>query len=178
MAKRRIICQICGKKFETDAPNTKYCSPECRDKGAHLRRKEWERTSGYLDRQREKMQLYRENMTIEEKASREVAEKREAENRKRREARNRKKRQAELEKAAEQGEPMARLEKAVRVGGNRTVEYWRAWRDLEIEYAAGLGAKSTSTVNLISVYDPDFALKVIITQEELGSTHVYTGIQK
>lgn len=124
------------------------------------------------------MQLYRENMTIEEKASREAAEKREAENRKRRENRNRKKRQAKLEKAVEQGEPMARLENAVRVGGNRTIEYWEAWRDLELEYVAGLGVESTAEVNSISVYDPDFALKVAITQEELGSTHIYTGIRK
>ena len=117
-------------------------------------------------------------MTIEEKASREAAEKREAENRKRRENRNRKKRQAKLEKAVEQGEPMARLENAVRVGGNRTIEYWEAWRDLELEYVAGLGVESTAEVNSISVYDPDFALKVAITQEELGSTHIYTGIRK
>lgn len=43
-----VTCGICGRSFETNKPNKKYCSLSCREAAAKVRRLEWEdRNPGY-----------------------------------------------------------------------------------------------------------------------------------
>lgn len=47
-------------------------------------------------------------------------------------------------------------------------KYWEAYKDYAIEYAETCEKDSTRTVNDISVYDYDFAEKVIMSTKKLG----------
>lgn len=38
---RTELCAVCGKEFETDAPNVKYCCPKCKVTGAKILRTKW-----------------------------------------------------------------------------------------------------------------------------------------
>ena len=42
MRLRRIKCEYCGRKFETTAPNAKYCSIYCKDAAQRQARTDWE----------------------------------------------------------------------------------------------------------------------------------------
>lgn len=37
-----VKCAICGREFETARPNKKYCSFNCKEAGAKVRRMKWE----------------------------------------------------------------------------------------------------------------------------------------
>jgi endogenous inhibitor of DNA gyrase (YacG/DUF329 family) len=38
---KTVTCPICGKQFETNRPNKKYCSFTCKEAGRQLRRMKW-----------------------------------------------------------------------------------------------------------------------------------------
>lgn len=45
---RELECVQCGEKYFTEAPNSKYCSLECREAARRTKRLEWEnRNAGY-----------------------------------------------------------------------------------------------------------------------------------
>ena len=52
-------CAICGKTFETDRPNQKYCRSLCKAAGEVLRRMNWEVKNPNYNK--EYMQTYRKN---------------------------------------------------------------------------------------------------------------------
>ena len=176
MGKRLVICPICGKEFEAKAANAKYCSTACRQKGKYQRRREWEKESGYLDKQREKMRLYRERVTAEEKAEQEAAEKRKEINRKRQETRRKNLERDKLLQAAEQGDAFARMALAMEESGNTSPEYWEAFKDYDLQYAASWNKESTTTVNGISIHAPQFGLAISMSIEELGHIETHTGL--
>lgn len=150
----RKKCEICGKQFDGKVPNAKYCSDACRDRGAALRREEWEERTGYRKKKREEMQQRR----------------REAEERFRRPSKSREEVHAEymadLYSRAEAGDHYAKREIA-RMNGDR-IGFWTAYRDEEIAWSASFGKKSRRIVNGISVYDPDFVESVIRSIDEGG----------
>lgn len=39
---KKTLCPICGREFEADKPNRRYCSLECRETGRKLKRRQWE----------------------------------------------------------------------------------------------------------------------------------------
>lgn len=62
---REIKCEQCGKTFTTEAPNSKYCSLDCREIARRAKRLEWEsKNEGYnctyarLRRKKEKSHAY------------------------------------------------------------------------------------------------------------------------
>lgn len=55
----KIICHICGKEFETNGGNVKYCSMACKREGQRQCRKEWEARTGYREKQRQAAEEYR-----------------------------------------------------------------------------------------------------------------------
>ncbi len=43
------ICKICGKEYEANYPNSKYCSILCREMGARNKRAAWcNENKGYM----------------------------------------------------------------------------------------------------------------------------------
>lgn len=77
--------------------------------------------------------------------------------------------QKELERKAAEGDTLARM----RVAKKFSIDYWRAFQDYELEYAERWSKKSNRTVNNISIHEPDFAERVVLTIEELG--YIKTG---
>lgn len=175
MGNRIVICPICGKEFEAKTANAKYCSIACRQKGKYRQRKEWELQSGYLEKQRQAMQEYRNKIAAEKKADQEAKAKQEAKQKKQRENKQHKKEQKRLLTAAEKGDPLSRLLLAAQESGNKSPEYWEAYKEYDISCAEKIGNKSTTTVNGISVYNPDFGLSVSISIEELGCVEIAKG---
>lgn len=39
---KNVICPMCGRQFETNKPNKKYCSFSCREAGRKLQRMKWD----------------------------------------------------------------------------------------------------------------------------------------
>ena len=150
----RKKCEICGKQFDGKVPNAKYCSDACRDRGAALRREEWEERTGYRDKKREEMQQRRL----------------EAAERSRPKVKSRDAIHAEymekLRTDAAAGSHYARATLA-RMNGDRR-GFWRAYRDEEIAWSATFGKKSRRLVNGISVHDPDFVDAVIASIGKSG----------
>ena len=50
-------CKICGKAFESDKPNAKYCCLSCKEQGRRLRQVEWEKR--HPNYRRDYMRKYR-----------------------------------------------------------------------------------------------------------------------
>lgn len=145
------ICEICNKEFETVYTNKKYCSKECS--------REAIREADRLRKHKER-EIVRKKQTAEEVECRRLEK---AENEKRIEE-IAKEKKAVLEKGLKEGDPFSRM----RIAEPNSKEYWEAYRQSVIEYAASLGRESTRTVNDISVHDPCFAQKVVQAIEELG----------
>ena len=145
------ICGICNKEFETIYTNKKYCSKECSRKAI----READRLRKHKERE-----IVRKKQTAEEVERRRL-KKAESEKRTEEIARERK---AVLEKGLKEGDPFARM----RIAEPNSKEYWEAYKQYEIEYAASWGRESTRTVNDISVHDPCFGRKVVEAIKELG----------
>ena len=178
MKERRITCPICGKEFVPKAANAKYCCIDCKVKGQRQRRKEWEKESGYLDKQRQKMRDYRDKIAAEERAAAAAAEERAAINKKRQETRRRNDRLATLLQAAEMGNHNARKALAIIESGNTSPEYWEAYKDAYLQWVEEHGTPGALTVNGISVYSQNFGLSVSISIEELGIVEIATTARK
>ena len=161
---RELNCSLCGKKFTAKAGNVKYCSPECKEEGKQQRRKEWEERTDYKEKQRQIMKVYRGKVTEEERQAAKKIKEQQTLERQEEDERQSKERQAELRKKAAAGDPFARMNLAE----PNSKEYWEAYKQYEIEYAASWGRESTRTVNDISVHDPCFGRKVVEAIKELG----------
>jgi hypothetical protein len=143
------VCGICNKEFETNYPNKKYCSKECsreaiREADRLRKRKEWDiKRKKQSDEERERIRLKREK--IEKDAQERARE-----------------RQSDLKKRLKEGDPRARME----VAKPNSFEYWEAYRQefLEDEH----NKTYIRYVNDISVYDDDFASRVVESIKELG----------
>lgn len=144
-------CPVCNTEFESNNLSQKYCSEECR-----------------LIRVRENDRIRKRKERAEEKAIREKEKQRikqaKVEAQEKEDAKRTSERQAELSKKAAAGDPFARMNLAE----PNSKEYWEAYKQYEIEYAASWGRESTRTVNDISVHDPCFGHKVVEAIKELG----------
>lgn len=165
MAEIIKYCTICGAEFTAHIGNAKFCSDSCRKEGTKQRRKAWEEKTGFKDKHRKQMQekrkekaaAVREEMDLRKVfENKELMEQREAQ---------RQERLADLKKRAKKGDSLARMSLALYENGLYSVEYWQAYADYEIEIAESFGVKSSCFVNDISVYDEEFALKVLVTME-------------
>ena len=110
------------------------------------------------------MKVYRGKVTEEERQAAIKIKEQQTLERQEEDERQSKERQAELRKKAAAGDPFARMNLAE----PNSKEYWEAYKQYEIEYAASWGRESTRTVNDISVHDPCFGRKVVEAIKELG----------
>lgn len=150
-------CPVCNNEFKRDKLSQKYCSEECR----LSRNREY-------DRQRKRKERAEERAIRDKENKRKQQAKNEA--RKQAEKKLHADRKQELMARVNNDDPLARMQ----VAKPFSVEYWEAYQQYEIDFAESRNAESTRTVNDISVYEDQFAKKVIITTKELG--HVVTSM--
>lgn len=162
-------CPICGKKFRPKTANAKYCSTECAVKGNYIKRKEWEKNSGYNERKRQQMRDYRAGIYEAERVEREAERKKTEEDRKQKETELRKKAEAELKKKAKAGDPSARMQ----LYDQYTTDYWDAYRDYQYQWAEQFDFAPVGEVSGIPLYDPDFSEKVVQLLEAMPDSHLY-----
>ena len=172
MTKKRKTCAVCGKEFDAKSPNTKYCSAICKERGNYLRRKEWEERTGFYEKQRENMKLYRERLA-EEKAALQA------------EAKKKAKQLPKLDKKTQRLKAQLdataiglEFTDAMECYGNTCPEYWEAFKNMTLAYAEAWDRECTTEVNGISVYREDFALAASMSVEELGRAEVRSGTKK
>jgi hypothetical protein len=176
--KKRIKCAVCGKMFTAPSARNKYCSAICREKGRALRRKEWVEKTGFNEKQRENMKLYRKQLAEEKEALR-------VEKRKQREAgKEEAAPRPKLDKktayllaqlnALEKGGSVSDLFAIAAEYGNTSPEYWEAYKKMVLGWAEAFGKRSEAEVNGISVYREDFGLAVSMSIEELGTAETRT----
>lgn len=60
---KTIKCAICGRQFETNRPNKKFCSFTCREAGEKLWRMQWEEKNP--DYNKNYQRKYRERKRLE-----------------------------------------------------------------------------------------------------------------
>lgn len=148
------VCAICGRYFVPDAPRRLCCGPECTKEYKRRARQKWETESGY----KEKMQARRDQIR-KGPAGRSDP------------------------KAGEAAAVPARTGGTLESGpaleyGPLTPEYWSAWREMDLKRAKEAGRRSASCVNGISVNDPDFIDKVLISIEERGAVMISCGLER
>lgn len=160
----KLICPICGKEFETQGGNVKYCSLDCKRDGQRQRRKEWEARTGYKEKQRQAAADHRaEQARQAEQEAKEAARKKKSAETK---AKRKKERQeaAKLAQRAENGEMVALLRLALKNGN--TLEYWRLRKEMILEEDEKTGRISNNIVGGVSVYAGDFEYQVLAALEE------------
>ena len=128
----KYVCAVCGREFEAERGNHKFCSDECRKSGARITRKKWESATDYNERQR-----------IARAESRAKAKK----------TKQPKKRRETNVTVTKDG--IAEKLLAARISGDPK-GYWQVFRQYEIDTAEGQGHFSRCKVNGISVYHPQF----------------------
>lgn len=152
-------CLICGNEFRAYKRNQKYCSDECRLEKDRLRKRK-EREKERSIRIAEKQRIQQEKQLAKEEAERMQQEEEE-------------RKLFELKRRANEGDPKARMKLAPRF----SAEYWEAYRDYQIEENSQFeNSKFVRYVNGISVFDDDFAEKVMFTIEERG--HIMSELMR
>ncbi len=167
-------CGVCGKEFISTGPKGKYCSDLCRRKGKRENRKRWEKETGFLDKQRDRMRERRSQIREAEHSEWLQSTMMEREQRICQDSLRDEEYQAELIRKAEAGDPFSRME----LIGESTPEYWRAFADYEIQQAAELGHACRTMVNESLVTDPDFPETLSRSIEEEGIIFITRDIQK
>ena len=173
--KQQKICPVCGILFRPKSPRDKYCSDKCRKAGQKALRKAWEKKTGYLEKQRQRMAAYRETTGLQKRKEQEKAAQEAARIRNAEDLQREKKLHSAQVRAAKHGDTSASLALAAEAGRNCSLEYWDAWQEYELQWCAAAHKISLAEVNSISVHDPDFSFKVILSIEELNSITVKTG---
>lgn len=148
----KYICAVCGREFEKDKGNHKYCSDECRAKGSRAIRKRWESDTGYTERQR--LAIAKRRADAKPTAKRQQRKLREA-------------------RVPVVKDGIAEQLLAARLKGDH-LEYWQLFQKYEINNAEQQGYFSKCKVNGISVYHPQFVdlvLDSINREQRIQITH-------
>lgn len=164
---RTLICTVCNQSFEAKHSNNKYCSDECRNQGRKNRRKNWETETNYNEKQRiNKMVQRQQKKELQTTEDLERIRLKNAEIKQRTDKRN-EQRTNELKKKAKNGDPAARM----RLAKPNSKEYWEAFRQYEIDQSKSFKNRTIRKVNDVSIFDEDFAEKVIKSIEVEGKIH-------
>jgi len=170
MVKRVLKCVICDKSFTTKSRNAKYCSKECREKGLYKQRKKWEKENNYKEKQRKYMRNYRKSKKYKNNHSEKNEFKQKRRKIKEENEKRAKEKETKLLKEIKEGDPLARMQKE----RPQSIEYWEAYKDYHIEYNEIWNLERQNLVNGVSIYEPDFADKVLLTIDSLGYISVDT----
>lgn len=152
-------CIVCGEKFSTVTRNGKYCSPLCRATGAKQVREEWERTTGYKVKQRQRMRDKRKeeqsaltrHKKIHRTTTNEISQDK-AEDRKIQ-------RFEDIRKKAKQGDLHALQELAL-ANGN-FLEYWRLYKEKILKSERKFGNVGLHLVGGIDIHEESFEYLVV-----------------
>ena len=150
------ICPICGKSFVAHRVLNRYCSEECR---LNARRAQ--------DRNRKKeVRIQRSEQRNAERADAD---------RKRAEQFETRRRQVkeDFARRCEDGDLRALLLREKAAGGSSTLKYWELFAKAEIQDAEDSGEVSRTIINGISVYEDDFAKRVVQSIERTGFIHTW-----
>lgn len=142
-------CPVCNN--EVTNTRNKYCSVSCRNESV----KERDRLRKREERKAEREIIRREASETHKKKLAQLQQ--EAE--KRQEASR-----IKLKERAEQGDNLARMHLAK----PNSYEYWQAYRDYELEVRAEYTNPRIRYVNDISIFDDNFAEKVVSSIKEQG----------
>ncbi len=153
----RKICPVCGAEFTTNNDQTVYCSRPCR---LVVKRK----------RDREYMKAKRgERAEAKSKAREEYDRQRRVES----EERSRQ-HKTEFERRCDEGDPHALLIREKMLHGNSSRRFWKLFAQCSIDDADRAGTVSRVLVNGYSVYEDDFAGKVLESIKTKG--HIFTEL--
>lgn len=161
---QKVMCIICGKEFKTQGGNVKYCSEKCRRDGQRKRRIEWEKRTGYKEKQRLAAAEHRVELArIAEQEEKEAQRKRKAAETK---AKRKKEREetAELEVKAAAGNKIAHMKLALKKGN--VLEYWRMYKEIYMEDNERFDMIGKNMVGGIDVYDDAFEYKIELLLKE------------
>ncbi len=154
------ICPICQKEFNSTPKRRKYCSDNCRIQSDYKRHVEWMERTNYVEKRRSRKEAERQEEIEKHRA---YLQKQHEEQIKKIEAEE-KREQEELKKRAAAGDYEALMETAT-----DSVTYYKYFALAEIEREErDFGRRSTREINGISVYEPDFAERVVKSIEETG----------
>ena len=154
-----LKCPICGKEFEAQGGNVKYCSTSCKREGQRIRRKEWECRTGYKEKQRAAAaELRAEQARVAEQEEKEAERKRKAAETKARRKRERKE-AAEMKAKSAQGDKLSLLQLAIKEGN--ALEYWRLRKEIVLEEDERFDRMGKHILGGIDVYEDAFEYKVL-----------------
>lgn len=156
------VCEICGREFERTANNEKYCS-YCKKIAAKLTRIKWEKQTGYKEKknrkQNEQRAAARSRRAQEQAQAQEQAAAAKALDQEQRAAEFEQARRADLEQKAADGDQWAAAQLAIM---NKDIfTYWAIRSEMERAEAERTGNYYNNTVGGISLYETDFAQKVM-----------------
>ena len=149
--KYRKICPICGAHFETNNDQTIYCGHFCKAEAKRARDREYQRIK--REQESESRRQYREE--YERARLSELAERE-------------KKLKADFERRCAEGDPHALMLREKGQNGTLSRRYWELFAECSIEEAEAAGETSRTTVNGVSVYDDDFAGRVLESIKDRG----------
>ena len=162
-------CAICGREFEAEKGNRKYCSEDCRIEGKKAARQDWIIRTDYNAKKRHAMELYRAHITEEQYQAQRKKEKNRRAALKRKATMRANREEKELQEKAAAGDPYSRQVIARR--NKDALGYWQAWADGVIAYEKQFSKRyGQYVVNGISVNEPDFAKKVVESQKTSDRT--------
>ena len=140
-------CLYCGTEFNTENSWQKYCSHAC-TMAEKMRRQNIRRAAEREKRAAEASKRFDEAQALTAEQQAELA----------------KKRKSELLKRVSEGDPLAIMENSERF----SADYWKAYRDYELQQMKLSNFRWKAYVNEIPVTDEDFVDKVLISIAEQG----------
>lgn len=158
-------CLVCGQPFTPITGNNLYCGPTCAKTGNARKRKEWEARSGYREKKRIEAQQRREAIKAAEQAEREAALQRRLE-------------QLSSDRSEPtKTDPFSQMLESGK-NGNRSPEYWEAYKAYSLAWAKQFGKIDMSTVNGIPIISENFGQLVSDSIAESGRILVLTEYVK
>ena len=159
MSEYRVECLICGESFLAASKNEKYCSAFCRAAGARKTRKEWEQTSGYKVKQRQRMREQRKADRTALQRRKQMQQTRSLEDSKKTAAARKKKRIENIHNKASQGDMHALQEIALESGN--VLEYWRLYKEQILKSEKEFHCRGRHVVGGIEIHENDFEHRIV-----------------
>lgn len=157
-------CLVCNNEFITSKARQKYCSDRCKAIGSKLVRKTWERATDYKSKVREAQRNRRKSILSERECLQSTERKYLISNYEKEHNEHLESHRKQLQERADKGDALAILQ----ITTIYSEEYWRAYAKYLIQFAKESNTTPKTTVNGISVTDPDFPRKVIESRASLG----------
>ena len=154
----QIVCEICGKTFETAASNAKYCS-RCKPIASKITRAKWEQKTNYRHKKNKKQNEHRAAMRSEHKSANAFRYEERVKERERKLAESADHRLKELTEKAAAGDLFASMQLSM-INGD-VYNYWKYYALCIQAEDERLGSSSRCFVNGVHASECDFAEKLL-----------------